>query len=327
MMSPRTRGLLPRGGMGDSSSSLPQPPPQPASSTLSFPSSPSAAIRTSASSSTQIRQLGEASIRRIVAEQAICDLASVVKELVDNAIDAGSQSINSEWVGKQTTCQSQFEQQAEQNYNCFHILTSFDIVVLLSASRYSVSFVSFHLVRLFGQGLEIIEVSDDGSGVPPASRPLLATRYATSKIRSLEELYSGTDCLTMGFRGEALFSLANLSNKLVVATRTADEELATKLEFLRDGSLDRAAVAQLPRKIGTTVAVVKPFHALPARRADMARRIRAERQKLFKLLESCKLSESFLPCWMICLLCLFCSLTDGRCCALHSFVSQMQYSV
>ena len=92
----------------------------------------------------------------------------------------------------------------------------------------------------------------------------------------------------MGFRGEALFSLASLSNKLVVATRTAEEELATKLEFLRDGSLDRASVAQIPRKIGTTVAVVRPFHALPARRADMARRIRAERQTLFKLIESCK---------------------------------------
>ena len=98
-MSPRTRRLLPRGGMGESSStsSLPQAPPIPASSTLSFPSSPSIPTASAASSTrTEIRQLGESSIRRIVAEQAICDLSSIVKELVDNALDAGSKSINSE---------------------------------------------------------------------------------------------------------------------------------------------------------------------------------------------------------------------------------------
>ena len=95
----------------------------------------------------------------------------------------------------------------------------------------------------------------------------------------------------MGFRGEALFSLACLSQKLVVATRTADEELATRMQFLRDGRLDPTSVAPMARKIGTTVAVVGLFDALPARRADMTRRIRAERQNVFRMLEACK----FLP--------------------------------
>jgi DNA mismatch repair ATPase MutL len=45
----------------------------------------------------EIRQLEEASVRRIVAEQAVTDLASVVKELVDNALDAQSTSINSKY--------------------------------------------------------------------------------------------------------------------------------------------------------------------------------------------------------------------------------------
>ena len=147
--------------------------------------------------------------------------------------------------------------------------------------------LSFQKVRLFNQGMEIIEVSDDGSGVPPASRPLLATRYATSKIRNFEDIYEGTG-LSMGFRGEALFSLACLSDKLVVATRTAEEELGEKFEFGRDGALDPSSVERFPRKVGTTVAVVKPFRALPARRADIARRIRAERTKLYMLMESCK---------------------------------------
>jgi DNA mismatch repair protein PMS2 len=144
------------------------------------------------------------------------------------------------------------------------------------------------IVRLFGQGLDVVEVSDDGTGVPPESRALLATRYATSKIRSVEELYSGSECQTMGFRGEALFSLACLSQKLVVATRTADEPMATRLHYLRNGCLDPTSVTHMARKIGTTVAVVGLFDALPARRADMARRIRAERQNVFRMLEACK---------------------------------------
>ena len=140
---------------------------------------------------------------------------------------------------------------------------------------------------MFGHGLSIIEVSDDGTGVPPSSRPMLATKYATSKITTFEDIYAGTG-LTMGFRGEALFSMACLSKNLIVATRTDEEEMAQKLEFRRDGSLDMASVKSIHRKVGTTVAVVEPFSALPARRADMERRIRAERSKLYQLIQACK---------------------------------------
>ena len=100
-------------------------------------------------------------------------------------------------------------------------------------------------VRLFNQGVDIIEVSDDGCGVPLASRPLLATAHATSKITTFHDIYSDTAVAAataaapntnnttasatstssslptqavMGFRGEALFRLANLSSRLVVVT-------------------------------------------------------------------------------------------------------------
>eukprot|EP00538_Stauroneis_constricta_P012706 CAMPEP_0119572938 /NCGR_PEP_ID=MMETSP1352-20130426/44872_1 /TAXON_ID=265584 /ORGANISM="Stauroneis constricta, Strain CCMP1120" /LENGTH=1181 /DNA_ID=CAMNT_0007622625 /DNA_START=673 /DNA_END=4218 /DNA_ORIENTATION=+ len=183
-----------------------------------------------------IRPLAQSTVQRIVAEQAITDLSGIVKELVDNAIDAGSKCIN---------------------------------------------------VRLFGQGLHIIEVSDDGSGIPEQSRPLVATRYATSKIQSLDDIYN-TPSQSLGFRGEALFSMASLSETLIIATRTKNDALAVKLQYGRDGALlqGSSSQTQIARKIGTTVAVVKPFHALPARRADMARRIRAERTKIFKLMQS-----------------------------------------
>lgn len=153
-------------------------------------------------------------------------------------------------------------------------------------------------VRLFGQGLEIIEVSDDGNGVPVGSRPYMATRHATSKIERLEDIYEGTG-LTMGFRGEALFAMACVSDSLVVASRTEDDELATKLVFGKDGKPipndntndhkndnDTNTGTPLARKVGTTVAVVKPFGNLPARRADLVRRIKQERTRIFKLVES-----------------------------------------
>lgn len=143
-------------------------------------------------------------------------------------------------------------------------------------------------VRLFGQGLNIVEVSDDGCGVPVSSRPHLATRYATSKINTFDDIYTGTG-LTMGFRGEALFSMACLSENLIVATRTENDELAQKLQFSNDGSLDvNNSTTFMPRKVGSTVAVIKPFAMLPARRADMERRIRTERTRVFRLMESCK---------------------------------------
>lgn len=129
--------------------------------------------------------------------------------------------------------------------------------------------------------------------MPPEARSKLAQRYATSKISTFEDIYSGTG-LTMGFRGEALFSMSCLSKKLIVATRTEDNEMAEKLEFGRDGSLDIESIQAIHRKIGTTVAVLEPFSALPARRVDLSRRIQAERTKLFRLMESCKFLGSLL---------------------------------
>jgi DNA mismatch repair protein PMS2 len=111
----------------------------------------------------------------------------------------------------------------------------------------------------------------------------MATAHATSKIRSFRDIYEGTEPLTMGFRGEALFCLSNLSGSLIVATRTADEEFAQKLVFRRDGSLDPGSGSVMPRKVGTTVAVVKLLDALPVRRADMIRRIAAQRGRLMKI--------------------------------------------
>ena len=144
----------------------------------------------------------------------------------------------------------------------------------------------FFPVRLFNQGLDILEVSDDGSGVPETSRPFLAQAHATSKIRTFDDIYSTANSL--GFRGEALFCLANLSEKLIVSTRTEDEPVGQKMEFNHDGTLKKESVVPVPRKVGTTVAVVKVLGSLPVRRADLERRITQHRTKLMRMMEGCK---------------------------------------
>jgi DNA mismatch repair protein PMS2 len=156
----------------------------------------------------------------------------------------------------------------------------------LETSTHSSSFFSSLLVRLFNQGVDIVEISDDGCGVPRCSRPLLALPHATNKIQSIDDLYHRATPLTLGFRGEALFCLANLSARLVIATRTADEELAQKMEFSRDGSLIVDSVVEMPRKVGTTVAVVKLFETVPVRQADMKRQIQNQRSRMMKMMEA-----------------------------------------
>ena len=141
----------------------------------------------------------------------------------------------------------------------------------------------FFSVRLFDQGINMIEVADDGMGVPKDSRPFLATAHATSKISSFEEIYDPSGQQSLGFRGEALFCLANLSKNLIIATRTKDEVVAEKMEFQRDGSLRPGSLTKLTKKVGTTVTVDGLLDAVPVRRADMIRRIKDQRRKLIKL--------------------------------------------
>ena len=214
-----------------------------------------------------IQQIAPTTIRRIVAGQAVTDLSSAVKELVDNSIDANATRIN---------------------------------------------------IKLHGQGLDAIEVGDNGCGVPKSSRKLMATKHATSKLREFDDLYrtgccykngnaedaddanannagndasssDGIDCApTLGFRGEALFCLSNLSRSLQVSTRTSDEQAGEQFNFNTDGELIESSITRVPRQVGTTVTVHGLFEAVPVRRVDMAKRIRMQRMKLVKMMQGCE---------------------------------------
>ena len=134
--------------------------------------------------------------------------ASVVKELLENALDAGARSIRIE---------------AEAG------------------------------------GKRLIRVIDDGSGMNHDDALLAFERHATSKLRTADDLLS---IATLGFRGEALPSIAAVS-RLVLETRTAEEEQGTRVEFA-GGKLASVKASGAPA--GTSVSVADIFYCVPARR-------------------------------------------------------------
>ena len=156
----------------------------------------------------RIRILPENVANKIAAGEVVERPASVVKELLENALDAGARSIRIE---------------AESG------------------------------------GKRLIRVIDDGTGMNQDDALLAFERHATSKLRTADDLLS---IATLGFRGEALPSIAAVS-RLVLETRTAEEEQGTRVEFA-GGKLISVKPAGVPT--GTSISVGDIFYCVPARR-------------------------------------------------------------
>jgi len=155
-----------------------------------------------------IRVLSGEVVSRIAAGEVIERPAAVVKELVENSLDAGSRRIT---------------------------------------------------VDIKDGGIALIRVTDDGEGIRRADLPLAFERHATSKLKSDLDLTSIT---TMGFRGEALPSIASVS-KVQVATATRREAVGAQLTLVGG---TQQAIVDAPPVPGTKIEVSDLFYNQPARK-------------------------------------------------------------
>jgi len=158
--------------------------------------------------SATIRVLPDDLVDQIAAGEVVERPASVVKELIENAIDARATKIQ---------------------------------------------------VDVEGGGIGLLRVADDGIGMSPDDAVLAVQRHATSKVRSREDLER---IGTLGFRGEALPSIASVS-RFSLITRTRDALAATEVRI--DGGGPKG-VRETARAVGSTVTALDLFYNVPARR-------------------------------------------------------------
>lgn len=119
-------------------------------------------------------------------------------------------------------------------------------------------------VNIEAAGIKLIEVIDDGVGIHPDDLPLTIMNHATSKIRTLEDLFS---IGSLGFRGEALSSIAGVSRfSLVSRQATSSEGYALTFDDIKQ----EAIILPQARTIGTTVTVCDLFYNTPVRRQFLA---------------------------------------------------------
>lgn len=134
-----------------------------------------------------IAALPQTTVRAIGSTSVISDPCSVVKELLDNALDASASSLQ---------------------------------------------------IEISQNTVDVIQLKDNGCGIPTEDYPNVCKHAFTSKIETVDDLRNvgGT---SLGFRGEALASVAEMSGAVTITTRTASEVTATALKYGRDGELTR----------------------------------------------------------------------------------------
>ena len=156
----------------------------------------------------KIRVLPDSVANQIAAGEVVGSPSSVVKEMTENAIDAGATEVT---------------------------------------------------VNFRADGRELVQVIDNGSGMTPADARLAFDKHATSKITSLDDIYT---LATFGFRGEALPSIAAVA-EVELTTRTEEDELATQI-VIEGGEFRSQELVVAPK--GSNFKVCNLFYNVPARR-------------------------------------------------------------
>ncbi|THY23903.1 hypothetical protein D6D01_05818 [Aureobasidium pullulans] len=158
-----------------------------------------------------IHALPQTAVRTIRSGQALTDPASVVKELIDNALDARASNIT---------------------------------------------------IEISTNTLDVIQVKDNGHGIAPTDRPLVAKPYCTSKLKDEKDLaLVGSSYL--GFRGEALSSALEMSGEMIITTRVEGESIATAIKICQTGDPAQDRATHPP---GTTVRIANFLKNQPVRK-------------------------------------------------------------
>jgi len=132
-------------------------------------------------------------------------------------------------------------------------------------------------------GLDQIKISDNGSGINSEDSPLVFERFATSKVRNKDDLMQIS---TLGFRGEALFSIAAVS-EIEMITKTISDKLATQI-FVDQGKIN--SISYTASVVGTMICVLNLFKNFPARKKFM-KTPRSEAGKITSLVQQFILSH------------------------------------
>jgi DNA mismatch repair protein MutL len=154
-----------------------------------------------------IKLLPDSVAAQIAAGEVVERPVSVVKELMENSLDAGARSVR---------------------------------------------------IELEGGGRRLIRITDDGSGIPRDETELAFTRHATSKLNTADDLYN---IHTLGFRGEALASVATVA-QVTMITRTEEEKAGTLIRLEAGQIIEHRAIGT---PIGTVITVENLFFNTPAR--------------------------------------------------------------
>ena len=177
-----------------------------------------------------VKALEGRTIHQIQSGQVIVDLCSVVKELVENSLDAEATAIE---------------------------------------------------VRFRNNGLDSIEVHDNGIGIASENYETIALKHYTSKLSDYDDLSS---LQTFGFRGEALSSLCALSKFHITTARADEAPKGTRLDFETSGKLKGTQV--IASQKGITVTVEDLFRNLPVRRRELEKNIKREYGKVLGVLQA-----------------------------------------
>lgn len=175
----------------------------------------------------KLNKLSQEVINQIAAGEVVERPSSVVKELLDNSIDADSSKI---------------------------------------------------VIKIKSGGIDLIEISDNGIGIPKESMTSIFDPHTTSKISNIEDLNT---LLSMGFRGEALSTISSVSN-VTLLSKYREEETGYKILFNENG---KSPVKKVAKEDGTTVKIENIFYNIPARQKYL-KSPQTEYRKIHELLNS-----------------------------------------